>query len=222
MDARNSHRAAARHFRVSPRFVNNLMLLAAATASLAARRQGHGKGKGKLAAHAGFVRGRLAANGELTLDALCVELEARGVSLHRSSVCRLVARLRLAYRKRRFRRSNSSGPASPRHAASGRSGASASSTSPWRASSLSARHPQTQSRPSAWAASPRLDVGRISDVRGPPLGQLGAVAPRWSRRCWSLKDAGGRAPTPESGVRLRLSVRRSPRDRARPWRRSPP
>ena len=43
----NSHREAARHFRVSPRFVNNMMILHRATGSLAPARQGHPPG-GKL------------------------------------------------------------------------------------------------------------------------------------------------------------------------------
>ena len=75
----NSNREAARHFRVSPRFVNDLMKLKAETGSLAARRQGHGAGGGKLGAHAAFVRERARANGEVTLDELCVALEGRGV-----------------------------------------------------------------------------------------------------------------------------------------------
>ena len=63
----NSHREAARHFRVSPRFVNNLMKLKAETGSLAARQQGHGPGAGKLGPHADFVRGLVEENGEVTL-----------------------------------------------------------------------------------------------------------------------------------------------------------
>ena len=60
--------------------MNNLVKLKAQTGSLAARRQGHGPGTGKLAPHAEFIRERLAQNGELTLDQLCVELEGRGVA----------------------------------------------------------------------------------------------------------------------------------------------
>lgn len=95
----HSHREAARHFRVSPRFVNNLVKLKAQTGSLAARRQGHGPGTGKLAPHAEFIRERLAQNGELTLDQLCVELEGRGVAIHRSNVSRLLHRLGLSHKK---------------------------------------------------------------------------------------------------------------------------
>src|SRR5688572_30155631 len=88
VDEGHSNREASRHFRVSPRFVNNLMKLRAETGSLEPRRQGHGPGGGKLAAHADFVRARLDENGDLTLDELCVELEGRGVSVHRSNVGR--------------------------------------------------------------------------------------------------------------------------------------
>ena len=51
----NSRREAARHFRVSPRFVNNIMLLYRDTGSLAAKRQGYAPGKTKLAAHQSWL-----------------------------------------------------------------------------------------------------------------------------------------------------------------------
>jgi transposase len=81
----NSHREAARHFWVSPRLVNNLVKLKAETGSLAARRQGHGPGGGKLGPQIDFVRGLVEDNGEVTLDELCVALAGRGVTVHRSS-----------------------------------------------------------------------------------------------------------------------------------------
>lgn len=99
VDEGHGDREAARHFRVSPRFVNELMKLRRETGSLAPRRQGHAPGWGKLAPHAGFVRERMAAAGELTLDELCVALEARGVVVHRSSVGRLLHRLGLSHKK---------------------------------------------------------------------------------------------------------------------------
>jgi transposase len=103
----HSNRQASRHFRVSPRFVNNLMKLKAETGSLEARRQGHGVGGGKLAGHAEFVRQRIKQNGDLTLDELCIELEGRGVSVHRSSVGRLLHRLGLSPKKRPYRPASS-------------------------------------------------------------------------------------------------------------------
>lgn len=95
----HGHREAARHFRVSPRFVNELMKLRRETGSVAPRRQGHAPGWGKLAPHASFVRERMARSGEPTLDELCVELEGRGVVVHRSSVGRLLHRLGLSHKK---------------------------------------------------------------------------------------------------------------------------
>ena len=95
----HGHREAARHFRVSPRFVNNLVILKRETGSLAPRRQGH-VGGGKLNAHGDWVRERLAENGELTLDELCVELAGRGVIVHRSNVGRLLHRLGLSHKKK--------------------------------------------------------------------------------------------------------------------------
>ena len=46
VDEGHGDREAARHFRVSPRFVNELMKLRRETGSLAPRRQGHAPGWG--------------------------------------------------------------------------------------------------------------------------------------------------------------------------------
>ncbi len=48
VDEGHGHRGAARHFRVSPKFVNDLMKLRRETGSLAPRQQGNGGGHGKL------------------------------------------------------------------------------------------------------------------------------------------------------------------------------
>jgi transposase len=63
IDEGHGHREAARHFRVSPRFVNELMKLRRETGSLEPRRQVHAAGGGKLAPHAVFVRQWLARRG---------------------------------------------------------------------------------------------------------------------------------------------------------------
>ena len=68
----NSHREAARHFRVSPRFVNNMMILHRATGSLVPG--------GKLTPHGEWIEARVARNGEVTLDELCVELAGRALT----------------------------------------------------------------------------------------------------------------------------------------------
>lgn len=130
VDEGNSNRDASRHFRVSPRFVNNLMKLRAETGSLEPRRQGHGVGGGKLADQASFVRQRLEENGDLTLDELCVELEERGVTVHRSNVGRLLHRLDLSHKKRRSRPVNRGAAMSGERASIGPNGANPSSTRP--------------------------------------------------------------------------------------------
>jgi len=95
----NSHREAARHFRVSPRFVNNMIILEQASGSLAAAKQGHPPG-GKLTEHGEWISDRLAQNGELTLDELCVELAERGVTVHRATIGRFLKRLGLSNKKK--------------------------------------------------------------------------------------------------------------------------
>jgi len=69
-----SRRSAARRFRASPRFVNNMVILKRETGSLDAKPQGR-RGGGKLRAHHDLVRRLIGANGDLTLDELCLELE---------------------------------------------------------------------------------------------------------------------------------------------------
>ena len=96
----HSNREAARHFRVSPRCVNDLMILHRETGSLEAKQQGRPPGSGKLADHHEWISQRLVENGDLTLDELCVELGERGVSAHRSSVGRLLHRLGLSHKKK--------------------------------------------------------------------------------------------------------------------------
>ncbi len=78
----HSHRDATRHFRVSPRFVNNMIILEQSSGSLTPPRQGHPPG-GKLTPHGEWIAERLTQNGDLTLDELCLELAERGVSVHR-------------------------------------------------------------------------------------------------------------------------------------------
>lgn len=56
----NSNREAVRHFHVSPRFVNNMMILHRSSGSLAAARQGHPPGGTKLSAHGDRISERVA------------------------------------------------------------------------------------------------------------------------------------------------------------------
>lgn len=95
----NGNREAARHFRVSPRFVNNMMILQRSSGSLAAARQGHPPGGTKLSAQGEWISERVALHREVTLDELCVELAERGIEVHRATVGRFLHRLGLSNKK---------------------------------------------------------------------------------------------------------------------------
>ena len=91
--------ANARHFRVSPKFVNDMVILKRESGGLAPQRQGH-RGHGKLASHAGWVRDRLAVKSDLTLDEISAELQvAHGLTVHRGSVGKWLHRLGLSHKK---------------------------------------------------------------------------------------------------------------------------
>ncbi len=100
VDEGHSHRSAAAHFRVSPRFVNDMIKLRKQTGGLIAKPRGRGFGKGKLSGHEDWVRDKIAAHGDITLMELSAQLEAeRGVSVHFASVWHLLKRLKLSYKK---------------------------------------------------------------------------------------------------------------------------
>ena len=71
----HGHREAARHFRVSPRFVNDMIIQKRASGGLVAKPQGN-HAAGKLAPCRGWLRDRLAVKGDLTLDEIVAELAA--------------------------------------------------------------------------------------------------------------------------------------------------
>ena len=78
--------ANARHFRVSPRFVNDMVILKRETGGLVPKPRGN-LAEGKLAPFGGWLRERLAVKGDLTLDEIVAEMAAvHGVSVHRGSV----------------------------------------------------------------------------------------------------------------------------------------
>ena len=84
--------ANAAQFRVSIKFVNDMVLLKRATGSLLAKPQGNGGGHGKLARVADWLSRRINEKRDLTLDELVVELrDLHGVAAQRSSVWRPLA-----------------------------------------------------------------------------------------------------------------------------------
>ena len=97
----HTHRAAAAQFRVSIKFVNDMVLLKRDTGSLQAKPQGNGGGHGKLAGVADWIRRRIEEKRDLTLDELVAELRAQhGVETHRTSVWRHLRGLGLTHKKR--------------------------------------------------------------------------------------------------------------------------
>ena len=96
----HSHRSAAARFRVSVRFVNDMVILKRETGGLQPRRQGNGGGHGKLEPVRAWLRARMARKGALTLDDLVAELSDRhGITIHRVSVWRFLRSLGLTHKK---------------------------------------------------------------------------------------------------------------------------
>ena len=92
----HTHRASAAQFRVSIKFVNDMVLLKRVTGSIEAKRQGNGGGHGKLVGVADWTLRRIKEKRDLTLDELMVELrEVQGVKAHRVSVWRHLSGLGL-------------------------------------------------------------------------------------------------------------------------------
>ena len=95
----HGHREAARHFRVSPRFVNDMVILRRESGGFVPKAQGN-HAEGKLAPYAVWLRDRLAQKGDLTLDEIVAELAAvHCVSVHRGSVGKWLHRLGLSHKK---------------------------------------------------------------------------------------------------------------------------
>jgi hypothetical protein len=102
----NGHREAARHFRVSPRFVNDMVIRKRESGDLLPKAQGN-TAEGKLAPYVGWLRDRLALKADLTLDKIVAELAAgHGVTVHRGSVGKWLHRLGLSHRKNAARQRN--------------------------------------------------------------------------------------------------------------------
>jgi len=96
----SSAMANAARFRVSIKFVNDMVILKRTTRSLEAKKQGNGGGHGKLGGVADWIGRRIREKGDLILDELVVELrEVQGVEAHRVSVWRHLRGLGLTHKK---------------------------------------------------------------------------------------------------------------------------
>lgn len=96
----NTHTETARRLCVSIKFVNDMVRLKRESGALDPKRQGN-PGRGKLTGVTEWVQGRIAAQPDLTIDELTAELGSEhGLTVHRSSVGRLLHRLGLSHKKR--------------------------------------------------------------------------------------------------------------------------
>jgi transposase len=123
----NTHRSTAARFKVSVKFVNDMVKLKAATGGLAPKAQGNGGGHGKLSALKDWVARRIGEKRDLTAAALAAEIMvAHGVAVRRGSVWSLLRKLGLTHKKKTCARSSRSGLRSPPPATSGSPDASPS------------------------------------------------------------------------------------------------
>ena len=122
----HSHRVADARFRVSVKFVNDIMMLKRETGGLEPRAQGNGGGHGKLGRLEDWKAARMAAKPDLTLDDLVLEIaDEHQMTVHRVSVWRTLRSLGLTHKKT-SRPSSKSGLRSGRRAIPGSRDASRS------------------------------------------------------------------------------------------------
>ena len=97
----NTHRSTALRFRVSVKFVNDMVKLMKEAGSLAPKGQRNGGGHGKLSSLKDWIARRIAEKRDLTAAGLASEIAAtHGMSVHRGSVWRLLRELWLTHKKR--------------------------------------------------------------------------------------------------------------------------
>jgi transposase len=96
----NTHRSTAARFKVSVKFVNDMVKLKATTGGLVPKAHGNDGGHGKLAALKDWVARRIAKKRNLTVAGLASEIAAtHGMAVHRGSVWRLLLELGLTQKK---------------------------------------------------------------------------------------------------------------------------
>jgi transposase len=101
----HTHRSTAERFRVSIKFVNDMVKLKASTGGLRPKAQGNGGGHGKLAPLKDWIARRIGEKRDLTAAALAAEIAvAHGVEVHRGTVWAFLRGLGLTHKKRPARR----------------------------------------------------------------------------------------------------------------------
>ncbi len=98
-----THRATASHFKVSIKFVNDMVKLKRQTGSLARKPQPGLMGRGKLEPYKSWLQTRVAEQGDITLDQLARELKDQfDLDVHRWSIGRVLHQMNLTHKKRHF------------------------------------------------------------------------------------------------------------------------
>lgn len=97
----HTHRSTAIHFKVSIKFVNDMVKLKRETGSLARKPQPGRKGRGKLEPHKDWLWKRIDEQGDVTLDQLARELKQLfNLDVHRWTVGRVLHQMKLSHKKR--------------------------------------------------------------------------------------------------------------------------
>ena len=100
-DEGQGHHQAAQHFRVSPKFVNDMVKLRRESGGLTLRRQSNGGGRGRLVDVTGWLEARVTAKIRIILDELVAELvKTHGIGVHRAPVWHVLRGFGLTYKKR--------------------------------------------------------------------------------------------------------------------------
>ena len=100
VEAWNTHPEPARRLCVSIKFVNDMVRLKRETGSLQPKQQGN-PGRGKLTDFKDWIRSRINAKPDLTIDELTADLDTtHGLTVHRSLIGRLLHRLGLTHKTR--------------------------------------------------------------------------------------------------------------------------
>jgi len=103
----HTHRATAARFKVSIKFVNDMVKLKRKTGGLARKPQPGLSGRGKLEPYKDWLAKRVAQKSDITLDQLAKELKEQfDVDVHRWTVCRVLHQMNLSHKKRPFTPAN--------------------------------------------------------------------------------------------------------------------
>ena len=104
----HTHRATAKHFKVSIKFVNDMIKLMRETGSLVHKPIPGPKGQGKLAPYHDWLGKRIAQQPDITLAQLALELQEQfDVDVRAWSICRVLHKLGLSHKKRQYLPKNS-------------------------------------------------------------------------------------------------------------------